>query len=582
MTIAGVGAVQAGTVEQDIAFTYAPSYAASVGGAANAQVGFANVAAAVNFLFDQSGAGTHWHVAGYYQSVNDPYNWTTTGGMVGWLSGYNANVADVDDFGSSVGADLLLYVVQNSDSGSIAGVTQQPGTYGVVNPGSVWSAVVAHEIGGHAYGCNHQDGKISPKTIMMHNYCGGGSAPPYFFSNPNIWWNGVNMIGDGNTSCLGGSLINGGDNTYRLSSSAQGVTDRRERPVYAPVLTNTVLHWCFTNAAGAAVAGTTNLDLVTGAPAIIRGNGATYTGSALRLPGGTTGNVAMSAMSAYLDLPNGILSAQTNVTIEIWATLLSNPNWARILDFGSCAGAGDGLGAAGEYTGLTTAAAPGTTSGYDEVLLSGAVGTNLNQQRFLISLAGASTNLDSALATAPGVAHHYAITFTDGVGAFSTNGGRWQWYRDGDWVAFLDVSNHLSAIHDVNNWLGRSLWSADANANNDYAEVRISNVALNPRQLTANYLLGPNYVPRASTLAASDSWSGGTRSFNTAGNWSDGQAPAAGKNYELADFNLITPNTTSAYTFAGDALHAAGGIFFGGAAGNATITIPNFAIDNEE
>ena len=582
LIVATLGYVRA-AVEQDILFSYAPSYASSLGGEANTQVSFANLAAGVNALYDQVGAGAHWHVAGCYQSVNDPVNWTTTGGMVGWLSGNNANVSDVVSYGNSVGADLVLYVVQNSDSGSIAGVTQQPGRYGVVNPGAVWSAVVAHEIGGHAYGCNHQDGKLNPKTIMMHNYCGGGAAPPYLFSDPNVWWNGVQMIGDGQSSCLGGNAINGDDNTYCLSASAQGVTDRQLRVVYGSVLNKAILHWSFTNAPGAAPAGTTNYDLVAGAPAIVRGNGATYTGGALRLPGGTTGNVAMSSMAAYLDLPNGIVSAQTNITIEIWATPLSAPSWARILEFGSCAGAGDGLGAAGEYTGAPGDPAPGSTSANQGIVLTATEGSSLNSQR----LEGRynATNVfdfDAALATTAGVPHYYAITFKDGAGTNGSAGGRLQWYRDGYNAGWVDVNFHLANLQDVNNWLGRSQWSGDSLANLDYAEVRISNVAMNPGQVMANYLVGPNYAAPSATLVAGDLWNGGTRSFNTAGNWSDGLAPGAGKSYEMAAFNLTTPTTAAAYTFAGDSLHASGGIFFGSAAGNATITVNKFIIDGEE
>ena len=572
-------------VEQDILFSYAPSYATSLGGEANTQVSFANLAAGVNALYDQVGAGAHWHVAGYYQSVNDTVNWTTTGGMVGWLSGNNANVADVVSYGNSVGADLVLYVVQNSDSGSIAGVTQQPGTYGVVNPGSVWSAVVAHEIGGHAYGCAHADGKLNPKTIMLHNYCGGGAAPPYLFTNPNIWWNGTQMTGDGATTCPGAGnyQYNGGDNTYCLSANAQGVTDRQLRVVYGPVLTNAIFHWSFTNAAGAAPAGTTNYDLISGAPAIVRGNGATYTGGALRLPGGTTGNVAMSSMSAYIDLPNGIVSAQTNITIEIWATPLSAPSWARILEFGSCTGAGDGLGAAGEYTGAPSDPAPGSTSANNAIMLSATEGTSLNSQR----LEGRFNNtnvfdFDAALATTAGVQHYYAITFKDGAGTYGSAGGRLQWYRDGYNAGWVDVNFHLASIQDVNDWLGRSQWSGDALANVDFTEVRISNVAMNSWQVLANYLVGPNYAAPSATLVAGDLWNGGTRSFNSAGNWSDGLTPSAGKTYEMSDFNLTTPNTASAYTFAGDSLHASGGIFFCSAAGSSTITVNKFKIDGEE
>ena len=564
-------------LEQDIALCYAPSYATSLGGEANTQVALANIAASVNAIYDQCGAGAHWHIAGYYQSVNDPVNWTTTGGMVGWLSGNNANVSDVVSYGSSVGADLVEYIVQNSDNSTIAGVSQQPGMYSSINPASAWYAIFAHEIGGHAYGCNHQDGHINPKTIMMHNYCGGGSAPPYYFSNPNMWWNGTRMTGDGNTSCLGGSLVNGGDNTYCLSANSQGVQDRRPRPVVAPVLNNAVLHWCFTNAPGAAAAGTTNYDLISGAPAIVRGNGATYTGSALRIPGGTTGNVAMSAMSAYIDLPNGIISSQTSLTIEIWATPLSAPNWARIMDFGRTDLAGDGLGAAGEYTGAASDPVPGTTASYSDIMLSAAIGTAIGQQRFEAKLNGTAVTVNSALATTAGVQHHYAITFTDGAGVNGSAGGRWQWYRDGDAVGFLDVNYHLASLADVNNWLGRSLWSGDSNANNDYAEVRISNVAMSRGQILANYLVGPNYFPDV-TLTGTDAL--GSTSFNAIGNWSSGVAPASGHKYETYDFTLRTPATTSPYTFAGDALTMSGGFILWKGTASSTITVNDFRLNN--
>jgi autotransporter-associated beta strand protein len=358
--------------------------------------------------------------------------------------------------------------------------------------------------------------------------------------------------------------------------------DMTLRVVYTPELTNAIYDWRFTNAPGSAPNGTTNFDLVAGAPAVVRGNGATYTSNALRIPGGSIGNAAIGSVAAYIDLPNHILSAQTNITIEIWATPKSVQNWGRIMDFGRTTEAGDGLGAVGEWTGLPGAATPNNTSQSDGIMLSSSIGTDLTQQRFEARHNGAVYTVNTALATTAGVQHHYAITFTDGLGAFGSAGGRWQWYRDGDIVEFLDVSNHLAAIQDVNNWLGRSEWSADSLANADYTEVRISNVALNQWQVKANYLLGPNYAPRSTTMKTSDLWNGGTRSFNTAGNWSDGLAPGAGKSYDLSDFNLTTPNNTTPYTFAGDSLHASGGIFFCGASGSTTISVNKFQVDNEE
>jgi hypothetical protein len=211
----------------------------------------------------------------------------------------------VRNYAASVGADQVLYIPYASTGA--AGNAYQPGTYSAVNSTWWWMVVFAHETGGHNYGCAHGDDHLSPKGIMMHNYCGGGATYPYFYGNPNIWQNGVNLLGDG-VSCLGGSLISGGDNANRISSSAQGMCDTTLRVVYGPVLNNAVYHWCFTNSAGSAPASTTNYDLISGAPAVVRGNGATYIGSALRIPGGSTGNVAMNSMSAYIDLPNGIIS----------------------------------------------------------------------------------------------------------------------------------------------------------------------------------------------------------------------------------------------------------------------------------
>jgi len=564
-------------VQSDLVCSYPPSTAAGWGGEANARVNIANGVIGSDALNDQSGTGESLNIVGYIMSSRDSVG--EDNGTVLGLVNSDPAYADVRNYAASVGADQVLYIPYQSTGA--AGNAYQPGTYSAINSTWWWLVVVAHETGGHNYGCAHGDDHLNPKGIMMHNYCGGGAAYPYLYGNPNVWQNGVNLLGDGYT-CLGGGLINGGDNAYRISASAQGMCDTTLRVVYAPVLTNVIYDWLFTNGPASAPNAITNFDLVSSAPAVVRGNGATYTGNALRIPGGTTGNAAIGSVAAYIDLPNHILSSQTNITIEIWATPRSVQNWGRIMDFGRTTEAGDGLGAAGEWTGLPAAAAPNNTSQSDGIMLSSSIGTDLTQQRFEARHNGAVYTVNTALATTAGVQHHYAITFTDGLGAFGSAGGRWQWYRDGDIVEFLDVSNHLASIQDVNNWLGRSEWSADSLANADYTEVRISNVALNQWQVKANYLLGPNYVPRSTTMVRSDLWNGSTRSFNTAGNWSDGLAPSAGKSYDMSDFNLTTPTGTAPYTFAGDSLRASGGIFFCGASGSATVSINKFQVDNEE
>jgi autotransporter-associated beta strand protein len=311
---------------------------------------------------------------------------------------------------------------------------------------------------------------------------------------------------------------------------------------------------------------------------VVRGLGAAFTGNAVRIPGNTSGNLAVNSISAYIDLPNGIISAHTNITIEIWATPLSPKNWGRVFDFGRTDLAGDGLGAPGEYTGTPGTPAPGVTQSSDDVMLSAAINTDLNQQRFEAKLDGTAVTLDSGLSTTAGVRHHYAITFTDGAGTSGSAGGRWQWYRDGDAIGYLDVNFHLADIEDVNNWLGRSMWSADSNANMDYSEVRLSNVALAPGNVLANYLLGPNYFPSA-TVTMTNTDVLGTTSFNSAGQWNNGAAPSSGNSYETVNFTMRTPATGSPYTFAGDSLRLSGGYLLYKGTSSSVITINNLTLN---
>jgi hypothetical protein len=263
-------------IESDLLCAYPPATAAAWGGDANARVNIANQVIGSNLLNDQSGTGAHFNIVGYFMSSRDSAgddNAYILGQVVG-----DASFADVRNYAASVGADQVMYVPFQS-TGS-AGNAYQPGTYSAVNSTWYWLVTVAHEGGGHNYGCAHGDDRLNPKGIMMHNYCGGGAAWPYFYSNPNVWQNGVNLIGDGYT-CIGGGPISGGDNTWRIGASAQGMCDTTLRVVNAPVLNKTVYRWLFTNAPGAAPFSTTNYDLVSGAPAVVRGNGATYTGNAL-------------------------------------------------------------------------------------------------------------------------------------------------------------------------------------------------------------------------------------------------------------------------------------------------------------
>ncbi|MFZ4766206.1 MAG: hypothetical protein ACOYMN_14750, partial [Roseimicrobium sp.] len=124
-----------------------------------------------------------------------------------------------------------------------------------------------------------------------------------------------------------------------------------------------VNRWSFNNASGSAAHLLSIGDSIASAPAVVTGAGATFTGTALRLPGSgsttTPGNQAANVIPAYIDLPNGIISSKTNLTVEIWATPVAALTNQRLLDFGRMSvNPGVGSGAAvGEVRSDSTAAA---------------------------------------------------------------------------------------------------------------------------------------------------------------------------------------------------------------------------------
>jgi uncharacterized repeat protein (TIGR03806 family) len=255
-----------------------------------------------------------------------------------------------------------------------------------------------------------------------------------------------------------------------------------------------VHRWSFNNPAGSVSAGTVFNDTVSGAAATVVGLNASASGTALTLPGNTTGgSAAATSIAAYVDLPNGLISAKTNLTVEIWATPLSTRSNQRLFDFGRMNIAGVGVGAApGEVTNTSTTST-GSTSSSDTLNLNISRSNSLNQQRLEGQLnGGAATQLDTTLSTTTGTQYHYVVVFEDGLGNGGANGGRVTWYRDGARIGTIDLAFRLQDIEDVNNWLARSQNSANSVANIAYDEVRIYDHALGPVAIAASRALGPN------------------------------------------------------------------------------------------
>ena len=250
-----------------------------------------------------------------------------------------------------------------------------------------------------------------------------------------------------------------------------------------------VNRWSFNGAAGAATSGTVFTDAISATPLQVRGNGATLNGVRITLPGTTNCDLPDSTISAYLNLPNGIVSSKTNLTVEIWAAPIVARFFQPLFDFGRMNIAGDGAGAAGEWTGTTGANVPSSQTS-DGVALLINRDTNLNTQRQGSTINGGTPlYLDSNLATTAGTTYHYVFTFQDTPG-----GGTVSWYRNGVLAATGSVAFHLADIEDVNNWFGRSQWNTLAVANAAYDEVRIYNHALTPSEITASFAAGQNAV----------------------------------------------------------------------------------------
>lgn len=259
-------------------------------------------------------------------------------------------------------------------------------------------------------------------------------------------------------------------------------------PVFAA--TNLIHRWSFTETSGITVA-----DSVGGANGTLRQlvSNSVPLGSLPSLDGT---QATLDGLGGYIDLPNGLVSGLTNVTIEAWFTWFdSGPNWQRIFDFGA-------------ISNTVTLASPledtnGTLRNYGtEGLYVGRNYLNLiakngfNGTMRLTATDGFNDVerpvLDLGQFPLPvGFELHVAVTY-------STNGAR-LFYLGQEYASGAPANMvPLSAFQDINCWLGRSQFGRDALLAGSFNEFRIHNALLTQQELTASYQNGPdalNYNP---------------------------------------------------------------------------------------
>ncbi len=200
---------------------------------------------------------------------------------------------------------------------------------------------------------------------------------------------------------------------------------------------------------------------------------------AVRLGGGASGS------SAYIDLPNNVMSGLTVVTFEGWMTLNGTQTWSRYFDLG--------INTAGEQT-----APGGSFSGTEYMLISAQVGGTATQRRISMRDNNAEQLFDAADSVTYGTQFHFAGVY-DPVGNAGTSPA-FKYYKNGTLVGALNTSFRPQDIAYVNNWLGRSNWSGDANTNGTYNEFRIWGLTMTPAMISASIAAGPDGTPPAVPL----------------------------------------------------------------------------------
>jgi hypothetical protein len=402
----------------------------------------------------------------------------------GALRGFLTTDSDEDWFRFSARAqDRLLLTTETADGSSSSGRTYQLfssagtslGSYSAASNGyGQWTTTLTHSGTYYLRVSSYWGGSAEYRArltlapaptyveVENNNSLNEFNTPPLVLAAGSLSGTvlGVNMPGDSN-----GDYFNLGNLTPGTQVTVTAVAPQ---PAVERLDALTLDHrWSFGESEGA----TQFTDSVTGlASAELRGSGATVGGGLVLLPGGS------SATAPYIDLPNGLISNRASgVTIEGWALVNGSQNWSRLFDFGS--------GTAGELL-----APGGTASAQKYLYLSAQYNNNMTSRRLAIQDGRGEAVVDFTVPYQAGELFHFAVAYERRGEA----GGTLRCYRNGVLVASSDTANRLTAIDDVNNWLGRSQWTQDNNLNGGFSEFRIWDGAYSDAQAVANAAAGPD------------------------------------------------------------------------------------------
>jgi len=212
--------------------------------------------------------------------------------------------------------------------------------------------------------------------------------------------------------------------------------------------------------------GTAVLDRVGKAPGVVKGGAMLSQENGkgvLTLTGG--------AQASYVDLPNGIVSVLKSATFEAWVAWAGGEAWQRIFDFGD-----------------TTASMPEDNPANGKTYLFVTPLVPNGGLRAVYSTNGIASGAEIRVDAAAALPQ----TLKQVVVVVDSAGAELRVYVDGASVGKAAFSGSLSAINDVNVWLGRSQYSTDPAFAGTFHDFRIYNVALSPQQIATSFAGGPD------------------------------------------------------------------------------------------
>lgn len=380
----------------------------------------------------------------YVALPNAVANASTFAAWVKWNGG--GDWQRIFDFGS--GATNYLFLTPSASSGHIRFAITASGTAGekIIEstgpmPTNTWCHVAVTLDGargvlyldGHPVGMNNNITVRPWQLLARANYVGKSQ----FASDPTF---------------------NGEVDSLRIFGRALSAVEILELAYAHPSLAH---RYSFTNGAW---------DSIGMAHGTLAGN-ASATNGALNLTGEAGG---------YVNLPGGLVSGSSAVTIEFWATFGPNGNWSRVFDFGNIDG---------NYGGNYFFFTPHSQFGTQRMEIS--AGSTVT-----LETSGTFDNRSAHVVCIVDPSAHYGAVYTNGIleKAFTAS-----------WPAFSSVSGAWSFI-------GRSLFTGDAWLNATIDELRIYDGRLTPEEIAADHRFGPDALALPLTLAESNA-SDGLRLF---------------------------------------------------------------------